>query len=209
MRAIALVLAATSVGCIHTFAPVPAPPPPMEPPRSDRPVPPGYGRIFVDVADGPVFVSVVEPVEVTETLNDQTVTSEVLRDQGGCTSPCILDLRLGAHLLAFPMRGSGGVDLAHVVATPRPTVYRHALGWRQKGGAGFVLGLLGVSFGGMSVTTGAALLPVGLVKGSEGMTLAGEITLGVGAVLTVVGIWAMASNPSMVQAGGGAQYEVP
>jgi hypothetical protein len=171
-------------------------------------VPPGYGRVYVDVVDGPTVVRVVKPVEVSETLNDEVVTSTVLEDQLACTSPCVFDLRVGEHLLAFPMRGNGGTDLAHVIASPRPTAYRHALGWRKSGGAGFALGVVSVAFGGMSVTTGAALLPVGLVGDSHGLTLAGEITLGVGAVLTVLGIWAMANSPSLVQPGAGAQYEL-
>ena len=95
------------------------------------------------------------------------------RNQAACTSPCVLDLPLGNHLLAFPVRGAGGVDLVRVTASPSPTLYRRALGWRQKGGAAFVLGVLGASLGGTSFVTGAALLPTGLAKESHGLTLAG------------------------------------
>jgi hypothetical protein len=41
------------------------------------------------------------------------------------------------------------------------------------------------------------------------MTLAGEITLGAGALLTAAGVWALASHPLMEQAGAGAQYALP
>jgi len=201
-------LALTAAGCIHAFPPV-ATPGPTAPPRAGAPARPGYGRIYVDVVDGPTEVRVVKPVTVSEEVNDQEIETETLEVQSVCTSPCVLDLKLGRHTLAFPMRGSGGVDLASVIASPSPSVYRRALGWRQSGGAGFVLGVLGATFGGSSFVTGAALLPVGLANDKHGLTLAGEITLGIGALLTAAGIWAIANNPLMEQAGAGAQYALP
>src|SRR5262249_37790704 len=132
--------------------------------------------------------------------------SEELEDQATCTSPCALDLPLGGHLLAFPVRGAGGVDVARIIASPSPSIYRRALGWRQAGGAGCSLGCVGASLGGPSLVTGAALLPVGLAKDSHGLTLAGGITAGVGALLTAVGIWAIANHPLAEQAAAGAQY---
>jgi hypothetical protein len=178
-------------------------------PRVAAPVAPGHGRVYVDVVDGPTKVRVVKPVTVDTTINGEAFTEEVLEVQARCTTPCAFDLALGRHTLAFPMHGAGGDDLAHVLASPNPTVYRRALGLRQSGGAGFALGVLGVTFGGMSVITGAALLPVGLAQDSHGMTLAGEITLGAGAILTALGIWAIADNPLVEQAGAGAQYALP
>ena len=41
------------------------------------------------------------------------------------------------------------------------------------------------------------------------MTIAGEITLGVGALLTATGILAIAKSLLMEQAGAGAQYRLP
>jgi hypothetical protein len=58
----------------------------------------------------------------------------------------------------------------------------------------------------MSFGTGGALLPVGLAKNSRGMTPAGEITLGAGALLIAMGVWAIVNHPLMEQAGAGAQY---
>lgn len=200
--------ALTAAGCIQALPPR-ATPGPVVPPAADSPPAPGQGRIYVDVLDGPVRVRVVKPVTVTETVNDQEFESEELEDQATCVSPCFLDLPLGTHLLAFPVRGAGGVDLAHVLASPTPTVYRRALGWREPGGAGFVLGVLGASFGGASFITGAALLPTGLAKDNHALTLAGGITLGAGALLTAAGILAIASHPLGEQAGAGAQYGLP
>jgi hypothetical protein len=202
------VLALTAAGCIHVLPPR-ATPGPVVPPPATFPSAPGLGRIYVDVVDGPTHVRVVKPITVTETVNDEQFETEELEDEAACTSPCALDLPLGRHLLAFPVRGAGGVDLARVIASPTPTLYRRALGWRQAGSAGFVLGVVGAAFGGASFVTGAALLPVGLAKDSHGLTLAGGITLGVGALLTAAGIWAVANNPLMEQAGAGAQYGLP
>jgi hypothetical protein len=203
------VLALTAAGCIHALPPRETPGPVVPPPAAISPPAPGLGRIYVDVVDGPVRVRVVKPITVTETVNDEELESEELEDQATCTPPCVLDLPLGKHLFAFPVRGAGGVDLVRVTASPSPTVYRRALGWRQRGDAGFVLGVLGASFGGASFVTGAALLPTGLAKDSHALTLAGGITLGVGALLTAAGIWAMANHPLAEQAGAGAQYALP
>lgn len=202
------VLAFAAAGCIHALPPRETPGP-VVPPPATVPLAPGLGRVYVDVVDGPVRVRVVNPITVTETVNDQQFESEELEDQAACTSPCVLDLPLGNHLFAFPVRGAGGVDLVRVTASPSPTLYRRALGWRQKGGAAFVLGVLGASLGGTSFVTGAALLPTGLAKESHGLTLAGGITAGVGALLTAAGIWAIANNPLAEQSGAGAQYGLP
>src|SRR6185437_12226539 len=161
------VLALSAAGCIHELPPRETPGPVAAPPASLPPAP-GLGRIYVDVVDGPTYVRVVKPVTVTETVNDEQFESEQLEDQTTCTSPCVLDLPLGKHLFAFPVRGAGGVDVARVIASPSPTVYRRALGWRQRGGAGFVPGVVGAALGGTSFVTGAALLPVGLAKDSHG-----------------------------------------
>ena len=202
------VLALTAAGCIQALPPR-ATPGPVVPPPATAPLAAGLGRLYVDVVDGPTQVRVVRPIAVTETVNDQEIETEELEDQAICTSPCVLDLPLGRHLLAFPVRGAGGVDLARVIVSPSPTVYRRALGWRERGGAGFVLGVLGASFGGASFVTGAALLPTGLAKDNHGLAFAGGITLGAGALLTAAGILAIANHPFAEQAGAGAQYGVP
>jgi hypothetical protein len=202
------VLALTAAGCIHALPPR-ATPGPVVPPPATLPLAPGLGRLYVDVVDGPIRVRVVRPITVTETINGEQFEEEELEDQATCLSPCVLDLPLGSHLLAFPVRGAGGVDLARVIVSPNPTLYRRALGWRQAREAGFTLGVLGATFGGVSLATGGALLPVGLARDSHGVTLAGGITLGIGALLTAAGIWAIAKHPLMEQAGAGAQYGLP
>ena len=114
-------LAFAAAGCFHTLPPR-ATPGPVVLPAAAYPPAPGMGRLYVDVVDGPVPVRVVKPITVTETLNDQQFESEELEDQATCTSPCALDLPVGRHLLAFPVRGAGGVDVASVLVSPTPTV---------------------------------------------------------------------------------------
>jgi hypothetical protein len=208
MRRAGLALAVGIAGCTHQLPPVATPGPAVPPAEATAPAP-GFGRVHVDVVDGPVQVSWVKRDTETVQVNDLEMEVENIDVQARCTSPCFFDLPLGRHLLAFPMRGSGGVELDHVLAAPTPTVYRRALGFRQRGGAGFVLGVLGAAFGGASFATGAALLPVGLAENSHGATLAGGITLGAGAVLTAISIWAIVTHPSTEQAGAGAQYGLP
>ncbi len=204
----AVLLALAAAGCTHTL-PAVATPGPTDVPSSTSPVPPGRGRIYVDVVNGPAQVDVVKSVEVTEQVNDLSLDTEELEVQSVCMSPCVLDLPLGPQVLTFPMRGSGGTEVVHVLASPRPTIYRRALGWRKSGGAGFVLGVLGATFGGASFATGAALLPVGLANHRNDLTLAGGITLGAGAIVMAVSIWAIMHDPVMEQPGAGAQYGLP
>jgi hypothetical protein len=188
--------------------PPPATPGPVDPPRFEEPIPPGQGRLYVEVVDGPTNVRVVHWVSVQITLNDMVFDDEELETDSRCRTPCVFDLPYGHALLAFPMRGSRQVEVDDVSVSPNPTLYRRALGSRRSGGALSVLGILGITFGGTSLATGAALLPVGLATGQSGLTTAGAITLGVGAVLTTLGIWAVVENPAYVQPGAGAQYDL-
>lgn len=195
-------------GCVHALPPPPTPGLVLPVP-SGAPLPPGRGRIYMDVADGPTDVRVVTPVAVEEAVGDEVYDETVFGTLQECRTPCVFDVPLGYHLFAFPMRGEGGLEVERLAVTSDPTLYRRALGWRQSGGAGMVLGVLGTTFGGMSLATGATFLPIGLATDKRGFTTAGAITLGVGAVLTAVGIWAIRANPEQVQPGAGAQYPLP
>jgi hypothetical protein len=196
-----------SAGCVHLFPPPPVPGP-VQPSRLDTLIPPGQGRLYVDVVDGPTRVRVVKPVTVQVRDNDDALTYEdtVLETEQACRTPCVFDLPLGDHLFAFPMRGSGKEEVEDVWVSQTPSLYRRALGSRRSGGGGFVLGVLGTSFGGISLVTGTSLFPVGLATDKAGLTTSGAITLAVGAVLTALGIWAIAENPALEQPGAGAHY---
>jgi hypothetical protein len=193
------------VGCVHVSPPPPTPGP-VQLSQVDAPILPGLGRVYLDVVDGPTTVRAVHSVSVQVTLNDLVYEDSVLETEQACQTPCILDLPLGQQLLAFPVRGSRKVEVDNVSVSQTPSLYRRALGARQSGGAGFVLGVLGATFGGSSLATGSALLPVGLATNKSGLTVSGAVTLFAGAVLTAFGIWAIVSNPILEQPGAGAQY---
>jgi hypothetical protein len=210
-RAAVLLVALLAAGCVQQIPP-PATPDPVPPLVEDLPpVEEGNGRVIVDVVDGPTDVmafmrhSLVVEVDKGKTLTASSVSTETL-----CTSPCAVDLPLGRHTLAFPTRGGRGrLEVGQVDVGAVPTVYRRALGSYESAGAGLVLGILGVTFGGMSAITGMVLLPVGLANENDGMTLAGGITLGVGALLTTVGIIGIAVSPSTEQPGASIQFVLP
>jgi len=207
----ALVLALLVTGCVRMIPP-PATPEPIAPAlEAVPPVEEGLGRVVVDVVDGPTDVmafmrhSLVVEVDKDNSFVASTVSTETL-----CTSPCAIDLPLGRHTLAFPTRGGRGrLEVGQVDVGATPTIYRRALGSYESAGAGLVLGILGVTFGGMSAITGTVLLPVGLANDSDGMTLAGGVTLGVGALLTTVGIIGIAVSPSTRQPGASIQFALP
>lgn len=197
-----------SAGCVHVFPPPPVPGL-VQPSRLDTPVPPGQGRLYIDVADGPTRVRVVKPVSVQVQLDDDfTYEDTELETEYVCRTPCVFDLPLGDHLFAFPMRGSVKEEVDDVWVSQTPSLYRRALGSRRSGGAGFVLGVLGASFGGLSLVTGTSLFPVGLATDRSGLTTSGAITLAAGAVLTALGIWAIAENPALEQPGASAHYDL-
>jgi len=207
-RSLLLVSCLLAVGCVHRFPPPPTPGLVLPVPVPTV-IPPGQGRVYVDVVDGPTDVRAVSPVSVTVALGDQVYEDSVLETVARCRTPCVLDLPLGNQLLAFPMRGSRRSEVDTVSVSMNPSLYRRALGSRRSGGAGFVLGVLGATFGGLSGVTGAALLPTGLATNQSGLTTAGAITLGAGAALIAVGIWAISENPILEQLGAGAQYDLP
>jgi hypothetical protein len=166
------------------------------------------------VVDGPTNVREVKRVEVQEYLppsdgfGGQVINGTELETLVRCRTPCVLDMPLGQRLLAFPIRASTQEDVDNVWVATTPSLYRRALGWRRSGGAGSALGIVGITFGGVSLATGATLLPIGLATDKSGLTKSGAITLGVGAVLTALGIWAVVENPTQVQPGASAQYDL-
>jgi hypothetical protein len=198
---------ATVAGCIHEVLPPPVPGP-VQLSWVGTPAPAEHGRVYVDVVDGPTIVRAVRSVSITATVNDQVFDWDVLETEQQCRTPCYLDMPLGQQALAFPLRGSRQEEVVDVPVSTTPSLYRRALGSRRPGGAGFVLGVLGTTFGGISFTTGAALLPVGLATGTSGLTTSGAITLGVGAALVALGIWAIADHPILEQSGAGARYDL-
>jgi hypothetical protein len=158
------------------------------------PPPGGHGRLIVDVVEGPVTVqritmqsrqvdagggrSVYRFFEVPETLCAK--------------APCATDMPTGNVLLGFPVLGKNHTEVELVHVGPDPSVYRRSLSiYNDNTGGLRLFGIIGTSVGGAAAITGTALLPIGLAKDIDGMTLAGGISLGAGAALLALGIWAI------------------
>jgi hypothetical protein len=109
------------------------------------------------------------------------------------TTPCATDVPVGNVLLGFPVIGKPDateIELVHV--GPDPSVYRRSLSiYKDDTGGTRLFGIIATAVGGSAAITGTALLPIGLAKDIDGMTLAGGISLGAGAALLAFGIWAI------------------
>ena len=173
-------------------------------------LPEGHGRVVVDVVDGPTQVMRITTASVVVGMDkDRPILASSQSTEPLCVTPCAVDLPLGRHVLAFPTRGGRGmIEMDHIDVHGHPTVYRRALGRAEPAGAGLVLGILGATFGGMSMITGIVLLPVGLANDSGGMALAGGITLGVGAALVALGVLGIAGDPRTEQPGNAIQFDL-
>jgi hypothetical protein len=181
---------------VKHLPPAPTPEPrapaiaPAEPPEEGR------GRIIVDVVDGPSRLHIVrmDPEEIQGSDGKPRFRFAEAYELICETTPCVIDPLAGNVLLGFPVIGDPSameIELVHVTA--ETSVYRRALSRRHHRPANsrFVLGVLATSLGAASAVTGTALLPIGLAKDNDGLTLAGSVTLGVGAVAVVLGIWAI------------------
>lgn len=170
----------------------------------------GHGRVVVDVVDGPTQVMRIATESVVVGMDkDRPILASSQSTEPLCVTPCAVDLPIGRHVLAFPTQGPGGmIEMDHVDVQAHPTVYRRALGRIEPAGAGMILGILGATFGGMSMITGIVLLPVGLANDKDGMTLAGGITLGVGAALVALGVLGIVGDPRTEQPGNAIQFDL-
>ena len=208
MRASLLLVPLLLASCVVRLAPPPTPGPAV-PPRSAAPIADGFGRAYLEVLDGPTDIYTLEVRTLRMAVGRERISARMLAGGRLCTTPCVVDLPLGTHTLAFPVRGGHNLDLVDIDVGDRPFLYRRVLARRSSGGAGEALGVLGVTFGGLSLATGATLLPIGLATEHDGMSLAGGVTLAAGAALLVAGIYALAANPAHEQPGVGASYPLP
>lgn len=171
----------------------------------------GEGQLFIDVVDGPTQVQRIrmQPNAVTDdqgkTRYEFVEAPETLCDQ----TPCVVNLPLGNVVLGFPVAGNpSGMEVELVHVESEASVYRRALTFYDpgKGGSARTLGILATTFGGMTMVAGAALLPVGLAKDSDGMILSGAISLGVGGLLTALGIWSVSGTGSTYRPGSAIHF---
>jgi hypothetical protein len=192
---VALVLVAgLTAGCVKQLPPAPTPQPVA--PRVDAPPPPdGYGRLVIDVVEGPTRIHRVQ-MQAEQRQDDLGRVSYQLTENPEplCpTSPCTTDVPPGNLLLGFPVIGDPGAmetELVHV--GPGTSVYRRSLSVYDGGTGGLrTMGIIGTSVGGAALITGIVLLPIGLSDDSDGLTTAGAISLGAGAAVLTLGILAI------------------
>ena len=195
--------------CGEHLPPAETPAPVAPAVESSAPPAEGQGRLIVDVLEGPTPVHRV--FMAAERIGGASSyrlyeTSELLCPR----SPCVADLPAGNVLLGFPVLGDRDamdVELVHI--GPETSVHRRSLSVRQGGGAIHTLGIVGTSIGGTAMAAGAALLPIGLAKDKDGLTTAGAITLGTGAVLLTLGILGIVNDPPIHRPGSSIHFTLP
>lgn len=199
-----VVAAALTVGCHQTLPPVhvEAVTPPVD---TSRPAPDGTARLIIDVVEGPTPVEQQRTVAQPFSKDGSRIGYELVGEGSPlCTSPCVVDVRPGNLLLRFPQIGTDDyeVDLVHV--GPDPSVYRRSLSVYDEDSSTF--GILATSIGAAPLVAGAALLPIGLARDNSGMTVAGGISLGVGALVMTLGILALRRHPTTFRPGASSHF---
>lgn len=173
------------------------------------PPPGGHGRLAVDVVEGPTRV---QRVRMTPSAIDNGRGRISFRfveapEELCAPSPCATDIPAGNVLLGFPVIGSDDVEVELVHVGPEPSVYRRSLSiYEDRTGSVRVLGIIATSLGGAAAMTGTALLPIGLAKDHTGLATAGAITLGAGAALLAIGIWAIRHDAPTYRPGSSVHF---
>lgn len=204
------VLAVFAFGaCVKQLPPAPIPEP-IEPPVAASAPREGYGRLVVDVVEAPVRVARVR-MEARPSPNAQgipTVRFEQTPTDLCPAAPCVTELPYGNILLGFPVIGDPqALETELVNIGPEPSVYRRSLSvYTDDSGATRVLGIIATSLGAASAITGTALLPIGLSKDNDGLTLAGGVTLGGGVALMVAGILMIRADSPTFRPGSSNHY---
>ncbi len=126
------------------------------------------------------------------------------------STPCFVDLPEGNVLLQFPVIGADWVEPEIVHVDRGTSVYRRSLSvYTDETGGVRVLGILGTSIGSAAFITGLALLPVGLGDDeSDGLAIAGGITLGAGAALLALGIWMIYADSPTYRPGTAIHFDL-
>lgn len=186
-------------GCTTTLPPPRAPDRVVPRIRRDLGEPAdGFGRVILDVVDG--------PAEVREVLSESSATSSAIAwnsrgvvgvAQGSsaevqtrpvCTTPCVADLIRGTHTLVYTLLNDPRrTERAEVVAGTQTWVYRRAMGTPRRVvpatfGAGLAISIvgLGVELASVAVIGDDSRMGLGLVIG--------------GAIVAIAGIAVMISN---------------
>jgi hypothetical protein len=204
-----LMLPVFAAGCVSELPPRPVPPAVVPPMQPAPPPPEGQARLLVDVVDGPAPVARVRMAP--QQVGGQRFRFEEQNEPLCSPSPCAIDLPFGNVLLGFPRVGQPGVtevELVHV--GPESSVYRRSLSvYTHHHGGLTTLGIIATSLGGASAITGTALLPIGISDSNGGLTTAGAVTLGGGALLIALGVWMLRADADTYQPGAIAHFPMP
>lgn len=210
---IVVVAALLSPACVKRLPPAPTPEP-VAPQMPALPPPAGgHGRLVVDVVDGPVAVHRVDMAAEQVADSSGRVKYRFVESPAVlcAAAPCVSDVPTGNVLLGFPVLGDPDateVELVHV--GPEPSVYRRTLSvYDGRTGSVRVLGIIATALGGTAMMTGSALLPIGLARDVDGLTIAGGISLGAGVALLVAGIWAMNADAPTYRPGSSNHFPLP
>lgn len=193
-RRLRIALLCLPVACVKQLPPAATPEPVAPPVAAAAPPPAGYGRLVIDVVDGPAPVQRIHMVSKPRDNGRGRVTYQLFeKPEILCAaSPCAADVPAGNILVGFPVIGKDDIEVELLNVGPDPSVYRRSLSiYEDRTGGLRVFGIIMTAVGGTAAMTGTVLLPIGLAKDNDGLTTAGAVTLGTGAALLVFGIWAI------------------
>jgi hypothetical protein len=203
-------VAVLGAACVKHLPAAPTPEPIVPPiAASATPPPDGVGRLVIDVVDGPMMVHRVHMRGQPVAGDDGRVRFRFSEEpQPLCQpSPCITEMPSGNVLLGFPVIGKSSLEVELVHIDPGTTVYRRSLSlYQDSTGALRTMGIIGTSVGGAAAVTGVVLLPLGLAEDSDGLTMAGGISLAAGTLLLTWGIWAIRKDAPTFRPGSANHF---
>ena len=217
-----VLLAFTSAACgVENLEP-PATPAKVIPRIPVEPGPPeqGEGRVLIDAASGPAQVRVVlnRAVAVAQ-MGNYVGTMGTLTTASLCAStPCAVNLPYGQYELMFQSRTDEERQSSDMVTVgQQASVFRHELGRQEDPRAARAWGGTAMTFGVLGLATGASfLLTSALVNSNDSngasssssstFSTIGVVTIGVGAVLTALGIGLLVAGRPKVQPGSSVQF---
>lgn len=195
--------------CVRHLPPAPIPAA-IQPAVATAQIASGQARLIVDVVDGrgPVQRIWMRPGKVDATSGKITYRFLEAPEVICAHPPCALDVAPGNVILGYPVLGRPDdleVELVHVGRDP--SVYRRELSaYEHRSGALQTLGIVLASVGGAGMITGTVLLPVGLARSRDAMSMAGGVSLGAGAALLAFGIWALRHDADTFRPGSANHY---
>lgn len=208
LRSTLAVFAALSSGCVKQLPP--AAPPAHVAPALPLPAPPpsGYGRLVVDVSEGPTTISrMTVAAEAVDRPGRPPIYRFTELAGDGCLTPCLIDVPIGNVLLGFPVLGKSATEVELVHVGPDPSAYRRTLSVYEDATGGLrVFGFVAVPVGFVAAATGGTILAAGFDREDDGFVTAGAITLGASTLLVALGLWALRTDAPTFRPGAASHY---